>query len=149
MNHFNQKVFGFTLIETMVVVAIGAILVVAATASYQNSIVKSRRNIGSIAILDALKRQEEHFINSKAYATNLTNLGYSANPFFVDQDGNETTSSESVYRIQLASGASSTAFTLEAVPQNAQSNDAKCATLQLSSIGSRNVTGTSSSSYCW
>lgn len=141
---------GFTLIETLVVIAIGATLASIAYASYQGSITKSRRNSAVVAIMDVLKRQEEYFVNNKAYATALTSLGYTTNPYYVDKNGSGTSSGDSIYRIQLATGASTSAFTVEAVPQNEQTSDSQCGTLQMSSTGAKSISGgTESADACF
>ena len=60
----------------------------------------------------------------------------------------DRTSTDRVYIIQLASGASATAFTMEAVPQLAQATkDSKCGTLKITHTGVKSVTG--SGTDCW
>ncbi|MCW8195246.1 prepilin-type N-terminal cleavage/methylation domain-containing protein [Proteobacteria bacterium 005FR1] len=140
---------GFTLIEVMIVVAVIAIIAAIALPSYNSSVIKSKRAMGKAELLEVLARQEQHFINNKAYATNLTSLGYGANPYLIDDQGNET-AANAIYQIALAAGASTTAFTLQAIPQNAQADDAECATLQISNTGLKTISGgTSTAASCW
>lgn len=136
---------GFTLIEVMIVVAIIAIIAGVAYPSYQDSIRKAKRGVAKSELMKVLSRQEQFFINNKGYATNLTSLGYGANPFYVDDQGQESTAAEGVYLIQLAGGASTAAFTLQAVPQNAQASDSTCGTFTLTNTGAQGAAG----SNCW
>jgi type IV pilus assembly protein PilE len=141
----NQQ--GFTLIELMIVVAIVAIIAAIAIPSYNSSVIKSKRAIGKAELLEVLARQEQHFVNNKAYATTLTALGYGANPYLIDDQGDET-AADPIYQIALAPGGSTTTFTLQAIPQNSQASDTQCGTLQISNTGLKSATGTSPT-LCW
>ncbi|MFL0808792.1 MAG: type IV pilin protein [Agarilytica sp.] len=140
-----KKQQGFNLIELMIVVAIVGIIAGIAYPSYQDSVRKSNRQIGKTALLEILGRQEQYFVNTKSYTTDLSNLGYSANGFNIDQEGQEATSG--IYRIQLATGATTTSFTVEAVPQGGQANDTGCGTLRVADSGARSVSGADTD--CW
>lgn len=144
----NEK--GFTLVEVMIVVAIIAIIAAIAVPSYNDSVIRSKRAIGKGELLEVLTRQEQHFINNKAYATTLTALGYGADPYFISEQGDEVAATGAIYEIGLADGASATAFTIEATPQNAQADDTDCGTLQISNTGLKTISGgTSSAAACW
>jgi type IV pilus assembly protein PilE len=71
-------------------------------------------------------------------------LGYVANGFFVDKEGDQVPAAQGVYLIQLAA-ATATSFTVQAVPQNAQAGDTLCGTLSLTDTGIR----TANSVTCW
>lgn len=145
-----RGVVGFTLIELMIVVAIIAFLVMVAMPSFQGQIRKTKRNIGKAELLSVVARQEQFFTNNKQYATALTDLGYSANPYAIDSDAVEVavTAGGRIYTIQLAS-ASATAYTLQAVPQLDQAKDTLCGTLQITSTGVKTETGSADVSNCW
>lgn len=65
---------GFSLIELMVVVAIGAILVGVALPMYQDSARKSRRSDAFVAVAAIQQSQERWRANNPAYSTSLTDL---------------------------------------------------------------------------
>lgn len=141
---------GFTLIELMIAVTIAAILAAIAYPSYQQYVTRTQRGIGKAALVQVMDRQAQFFADNKAFATNLTNLGYAENGFGVDRKGKEitTTAGERIYIVRLAAGASATAFTLEAVPQLLQaSRDTACGTLSITNTGVKSVSG--SSTDCW
>ena len=144
-----NKSQGFTLIELMIVVAIIGIIAAVAIPSYQDSVRKSARAVAKEALFEVVSRQENNFLNSKAYATDLTNLGYSGATYYVDKQGNTSVAGDSVYLIQLATGATTSAYTVQAVPQNSQTGDTQCGTLSLSSAGVKGESGTGTVSMCW
>ena len=113
MRNRNTSRAGFTLIELMIVVAILAVITAIAYPSYMKSVQKSRRAEGKALVLDAANRQERRFADTtpNAYATNMTNLGYAANPAI----------SENGY-YSLAS-TTTNGFTLTATAINAQADD--------------------------
>ncbi|TVZ40127.1 type IV pilus assembly protein PilE [Alteromonadaceae bacterium 2753L.S.0a.02] len=137
---------GFSLIELMIVVVIVAVLAAVAVPSYQNSVLKSNRGVGKTELLTLIARQEQYFVNNKAYATDLTDLGFPANPYFIDNSGNSLAASAgSIYQISLSAPTNSS-FTAQATPQNNQTNDSSCGTL---SITHRGVESASGSGDCW
>lgn len=140
-----QNQFGYTLIELMVVAAVIGIIAAIAYPSYQSSVRKSARQAAKGVLMEVVSRQEQTFINNKSYAADLSNLGYPANPFYIDNEGSpQSSSAGSIYQISLASVTAST-FTLQAVPQNAQIKDTECGTLSITDSGLQNPT----SNNCW
>lgn len=147
----NRQSSGFTLIELMIVVAIVAILAAIAMPSYKQYGLRSKRAVATAELLEVLSLQEQYFLNNKQYATDLTNLNYLANPYYINSEGDQTTATQAVYKIQLAStpAATTSSFTLEAVPQNSQQDDTRCGTLSLTHDGVRGEGGSGSTSDCW
>ncbi len=140
---------GMTLIEIMVTLVIVAIVAAIAIPSYQSSFIKSNRGIGKSELMQLVARQEQHFVNNKVYATDLSDLGYPANGFYIDRSGKAGTStSGAVYKVELAAGASTSSFTAQAVPVGAQAQDNNCGTLTINDAGVRSATG-SDGPVCW
>lgn len=141
---------GFSLIEIMIAAAIVAIIAAVAFPSYQDNVRKGARQVGKTTLVEVRGRQENHFVNMKRYATSLADLGYpvdAAGLTYIDKEGNESdTSSGAVYSLALVD-ATATAFTIQAVPVNAQTGDDACGTLSLTHQGAKAVTGTSTE--CW
>lgn len=141
---------GFTLIELMIVVVIVAVLAAVALPSYKQYSLGAKRAVGTAELLEVLSLQEQYFLNNKQYATDLTNLNYGANPYFINAGGDEeATATAAIYQIQLATGFTTSAFTLEAVPQQSQTDDSLCGKLTLTHLGVRGSNGTGSTADCW
>lgn len=136
---------GFTLIELMIALVIGAILAAIAYPSYQDSVRKARRSDGQALLLDAANREERFFADGNTYTRTVTDLGY-ANP---------AKSQEGHYQLGIvvgpagcdASGSttSCTFYKLTATAQDAQASDG-CGNLELKSTGDKSATGTGN---CW
>jgi type IV pilus assembly protein PilE len=65
--HLNRMPRGFTLVELMVVLAIAAILAVLILPSYLETMRKSRRVEGRVALLKALQQQEQAYTQRRSY----------------------------------------------------------------------------------
>lgn len=109
---------GFTLIELMIVVAIVAILAAIAYPAYTEQTKKARRSEARNLLMDAASRQEQFFLDNRAYATAMTSLGFAADP--------ETTEG-GFYRVSIVAATAdcpvTRCFVLRATPQGAQEGD--------------------------
>lgn len=144
---------GFTLIELMMVVAIIAILMMVMLPGYRNYVLKAKRNMARAELLTVLARQEQFFILNKHYASRLDVLGYSANPYAINANGERAAieSPDRVYVISLFDVAPETAalaFSLRATPQLGQLRDTPCGYLQITSLGVKSAGGDLTSE-CW
>ena len=144
-----RSMFGFSLIELMVVVVIIGIIAAFAYPAYLDTMKKSRRADAQAGLGDAASRMEQFYLDRKSYSTNtITDLGLS------DDGGNTTLSQESYYKIDILSPAAGDAcigtnscntYTLRAVPQakGNQDQDTACSPMTLDSNGTKTPNG------CW
>ena len=85
---------GFSLIELMIVVAIIAIISAFAYPSYERYVIKTKRSVAHNALLQVADRQQQFFMDNKRFATDITNLGFPANPYVLDDNGTTTVASD-------------------------------------------------------
>ena len=133
---------GFTLIELMIAVVIFAVLAAIAYPMYIDHIRKSRRAEAKTLLLEAQSKQERFLTENNVYAANMTSLGYTANP---------TPTENAWYTVAVTNvvGPPDPSFRLDAVPQNDQTNDTRCGTLQIDSFGRKLITGSGTVARCW
>ena len=147
---------GFTLVELMVVVMVIAILASVAIPSYSGYVTDARRQGAAQEILTIASRQEQHFLDNKAYATSLTQLGYSAQPIGTNENGGYVgaTDASAMYTFAITSTTATTsgtirAYTISAIPKGSQlSRDTECGTLTLTEAGVKTAGGASNPD-CW
>lgn len=65
---------GFTLIELMIAVAIVGILTMIAYPSYQGYLLKGNRASAQAFLMNVAQRQQQYFLDNRAYAPDLTTL---------------------------------------------------------------------------
>ena len=65
---------GFTLIELMIAVAVVAILAMIAIPTYTAQMVKGRRSSAEAVLLDIAQRQQQYFLDARAYAPDVATL---------------------------------------------------------------------------
>lgn len=123
----SQRWRGFTLIELMIVVAIGSILMAIAMPSYQAYVARGRRADAKAGLQQASLWMERAQTATGTYP--LT----AAFPASLTVAGNPQT-----YQIALASNGA--AYTLTATPIGVQAGDA-CGNFTLTNTGVRNVVG--------
>ena len=141
--------FGFSLIELMIVVAIVAIISAFAYPSYQRYVIKAKRTVAQNALLQVADRQQQFFMDNKRFAADLTNLGFGANPYVVNDDGAPTVAgdAQAVYSLSLTN-VTATTWTVTAAPLHGQlSRDTYCGSLSLTQAGTKGKTGASDD--CW
>lgn len=138
---------GFTLIELMIVVAIIGILAAIAYPAYTSYVQRGNRAIAKTILVEIASRQESYLSDRKSYADALEDdLGYPANTFYVDREGNmKDVNTGAIYTITLAGAA--TAFTVTATATGNQAGDTKCASLSLTNTGAKTSTGGGTD--CW
>ena len=115
---------GLSLIELMVVLTVLAILALIAVPSYEDSLQRSRRSEAREALSDLAARQEQFFLDNKVYATSTITL---AKP---------TVTAGGYYSITIPA-VTTIAYTLRATALPPQNDDTDCATMELTSVGSR------------
>lgn len=140
---------GFSLIELMIVVAIIAIISAFAYPSYDRYVIKTKRSVAQNALLQVADRQQQFFMDNKRFAADITNLGFPANPYVIDDNGTSTVASDAdaVYSLSL-SNVTATTWTATATPLNSQlSRDTYCGSLTITQTGAKSKSGASDK--CW
>jgi len=75
MNHSNNRVRGFTLIELMIVVAVVALLARIAYPSYAESVRKGKRAQARTALAELMQQQERYMTQNNTYYAFSINAG--------------------------------------------------------------------------
>jgi type IV pilus assembly protein PilE len=153
---YKKNQAGFTLIELMIVVVIVGILASVAIPSYTSYITDARRQGAVQEMLKIASSQEQHFMDNKAYASSLVDLGYVAGTVGMDVSGAivGATDASAVYNFTISSTTNSTsgiirAYTVSAIPKASQlDRDTECATLTLTEAGAKTAAGVTSNE-CW
>ena len=128
-----SKHLGFTLVELLITVAIVGILAGVAYPSYTDYVTRSNRSEAQRELMRFANLQEQVFVDTRAYASNMKGLG---------QSTEKTTTGSTNYQI-MVSAQTSTSFTLTAEAKNNQVNDTGCTSLTIDHIG------TKTPSTCW
>jgi type IV pilus assembly protein PilE len=133
----------------MVVVAIIAILAAVGYPSYTDYVTRSHRQAGKNWLYTVADRQEQFFQDNKQYAPNLTALGFGADAFALDDDGQITDLADPDRKyVVILVNTTATTYTALAVPVLKQfENDAQCGALTLTHRGEQGVTGVADN--CW
>ena len=140
---------GVTLIELMIVIVIIAIIASAAYPLYTQYVVRAKRSVGTTMLLQVADRQQQYFMDHKRYASSLESLGFTSNPFMMNDQGALVADSDPnrIYGISL-SDTTATTYTATAEPQENQANkDTQCASLTLTHAGEKGQSG--SGTKCW
>ncbi len=137
VNIKKSSVGGFTLIELMITVAIIGILMVIALPSYRSYVERSNRSAAASYLLEVANMQERNFLDERAYATSMADLGASP-PAEVSANYTVTTTADNA--------ATPPSYLVSAAPTGNQSGDA-CGTLTLNHLGVKGHTA--GASRCW
>jgi type IV pilus assembly protein PilE len=147
----HRRTAGFTLVETMIVVVILAIIAAVGYPTYIEYVVRSHRQAARAALYQVADRQEQFFLDNKRYAATLDELNYADEVIGLDQDGQFTAADDAgrTYRVTLdGDEASDTTYTVQAIPDLVQAErDTDCGTLSLTHTGERDQTGDGAN--CW
>ena len=133
MNKKHRAPFGFTLIELLIVVAIIGILASVAYPSYIDFVLRSNRTEGQRELVHLANLQEQFYVDSRAYTTDMTKLGLSADPYITEKG---------LYSIDAT--VSGETFTLTATAKSTQLKDTSCLTMTITDTGKKTPT-----SNCW
>jgi len=126
---------GFTLIELMIVVAVIGILATIAYPSYMEYVRKAARGEAKAILLETAQYLERF---------NTTNGTYAGAAVVSSVSPKLAAGGAVRYNISFSGAATATAYTLQAVPANAQAADS-CGTLTLNQAGVR----TAATGNCW
>lgn len=128
--HFviGKKQFGFTLTELLITVAIMGILASIAYPSYTDYVLKSNRSEGLRELMRLANLQEQVFVDTRSYASDMKGLGMSTVKY--------TTPSKN-YVINVTAASTATTFTLRAVAKKIQEDDTGCKTLKIDHLGKK------------
>jgi len=120
---------GFTIIELMITMVIGAILLAVALPAFQSAMRKSRRTEAFNALSSIQQAQERHRSTQAAYTSLITDATTAAPPG-LGQPGTRTATGYYDLGITLVSGGTTTyVATATAVTGTSQANDGGCAVL--------------------
>lgn len=125
--------YGFSLIELLITVAIVGILAGVAYPSYTDYVTRSNRSEAQRELMRFANLQEQVFVDTRAYATDMKGLGENTVKIYTASTN---------YRI-MVSAQTSTSFTLKAVAKKNQVNDTGCTNLTINELGVKTPTA------CW
>jgi type IV pilus assembly protein PilE len=140
--------WGFTLIEVLIVVAIIAILAAIAYPSYTEQVRRSRRADAKAALLEAAQWMERQYSVSNSYAFTgsnqaMTDAVLRAAPL------QALSSTAPFYTLGFLAAPTARAYTLTMTPIGGMATD-KCGTLSVTNTGERSQTGSGVTvAECW
>lgn len=148
VNVANNAHQGFSLVELMAVVAIVAILAAIQYPSYQESVRKTRRAEGRVALMEAMQQQERYYSQNSSYSVFSASA---ANGFKWFSANTPAASSYELSAIACKDDTIQNCILLTAQPGtenvNAAYQDDRCKNLTLTSSGVKAASG--SAANCW
>jgi len=130
-----NKSHGFTIIELMIVVVVIGVIAAIAIPAYSDYVTRARRADAKKAILALQLAQEKLRANCVFYAQNIGNSNNCGVNSGATTVLGSTSSPDGYYNLTVQAGsASSTAYTLVAVPTGSQ-NDPECLNFELEVSG--------------
>lgn len=85
-NKNSDKIKAFSLIELLIVLAMIAILAGVIYPYYGDAVTRSRRAEAMSALAKIAVLQEQYFTDHRRYTTDMTDLGFSTDPYISEQD---------------------------------------------------------------
>jgi type IV pilus assembly protein PilE len=141
---------GFTLVELMIVVAIGTILLAIAVPSYMSYMRQTRRIEAKTAVMDLAAREERYLsTNPTGYTAAAANLGYTALPLVVGSGYYQLSVCTPACAPSALAGALSYTVTATPVAGQGQDQDAQCLAFSVDSAGQQYASGSAGAPYCW
>ncbi len=135
---------GFTLVEVIVTVAIIGILAAIAIPSYSEYVRRSQRAEARTLLLEAAQFMQRFYSANDRY-----DVARSGAAVALPADLQRVPASGAARYTIGVRAVSTTAYTVQAVPTGSMTGD-KCGTFTLSSVGRKDVTGTTvSAAECW
>lgn len=122
-----KHIRGISLIELMVVVVIVGILAAVAYPNYRAYVERSKRTEARAALLQIATNQERFYLNNNQYTTDMTQLGFSADPFTTDSGA---------YVVDVTA-ANANAFSATATYQDGGDEAGKCLTFSITAAGDK------------
>ena len=137
-----QKLYGFTLIEVMIVVAILGVIIAIGYPSYQDQVRKSRRAEGMGELLELADRMERFYSDRGTYAG--ATLGSGAGNIYPASTGG------GYYTLNIDIQ-NTVSFAISATPTSrGKQNQDKCNTFKLDSLGNKTLFGNAIAlEQCW
>lgn len=135
---------GFTLIELMIGIAIVGILAAIVYPSYTDGVNRSRRAEAMTELARIAALQEQYYADNRTYATDMTDLGLSADPYITENG---------YYSIDTAAVTSiTTDFIITATAAGLQASaDSDCTSFSWNYLGQKTAKKGSAdnSTQCW
>jgi type IV pilus assembly protein PilE len=134
---------GFTLVELMVTVVIGAILISIAIPAYSSYVLKSHRTDAKSALVDLASLEERYFSTQNTYTSVPSQLGYTggAPPFTVGSGYYQITNITTTLPIAPTSSTTvgtPATYTITATAYGSQQQqDTQCYTFTINSAGTQ------------
>jgi type IV pilus assembly protein PilE len=122
-----RNMSGVTLIELMIVVIIVSILAAIAFPNYQEFSARAKRNEAKTALLQIKINQERFYLNNNTFTQDMTQLGFSADPFTTDTGS----------YVVAVTAASPTNFSATATYQLGGNEATKCVTFTIDGRGAQ------------